>query len=161
MKKLLLSILMSVISLSTYAADGSSGCGPGWYVVKDNSLLSSALRATTNGILLPTSTLGMTFGTSNCSKHSIVKLEKERLKFATENYFEIASESAKGNGEFLSAYGELMGCSTKSLGEFSKKMQSKMKTMFVKENINPENLVKRTYMMILQDNKLTQACFQA
>lgn len=35
----------------------------------------------------------MTFGTSNCTKHSIVKKQKENLKFATENYYAIAADS--------------------------------------------------------------------
>ena len=43
-----------------------------------NSLLSSSLRATTNAILL-NGTFGMTFGTSNCSKHSIVKKEFQKI----------------------------------------------------------------------------------
>jgi len=160
MKNLILSLLVLSVSVSAFAMDGSSGCGPGWYVAKDNSLLSSSIRATTNAILIPSVTLGMTFGTSNCSKHSIVKLEKERIKFATENYFEIATDSAKGQGEFLAAYGELMGCSVESIELFSKSMQGQFKTIFSKDNIEPEGLVKETYKVILQNSKLTQACFQ-
>ena len=98
MKTLILFILATVISGTAYGADGSSGCGPGWYILKDNSLVSSALRATTNGILVPVVTLGMTFGTSNCSKHKIVKKEKESLHFVTMNYFELKA------GQYRSVY---------------------------------------------------------
>lgn len=160
MKKVIIVVLMSVLSFHTFAKDSSSGCGPGWYVAKDNSLLSSALRATTNGLLFPSVTFGMTFGTSNCSKHSIVKLEKERLKFATENYYEIAVESAKGNGEYLTAYGELMGCQSTYAQKFSDKMRENFGHIFSESEVSPEDLVKKTYLIILQDNELRKACFQ-
>ena len=58
MKKIILIVLVAMFSTQLLAADGSSGCGPGWYVTKKNSLLSSAIRATTNAILIPTVTLG-------------------------------------------------------------------------------------------------------
>lgn len=160
MKKLILFIVLLTIPLTAFSKDGSSGCGPGWYVAKDNSILSSALRITTNGILIPTVTLGMTFGTSNCTKHSIVKLEKERLKFATENYFEIAAETSKGSGKFLMAYGELMGCKSKHLVEFSRKMKRNFQKIFNDMEAKPESLIKQTYIIMLQDQSLRNACFQ-
>ena len=83
-------------SCSLFAADGSSGCGPGWYLFKENSLVSSAFRATTNGILFPSVTFGMTFGTSNCTQHKLVLKEKESLHFVTENYFEVQADMARG-----------------------------------------------------------------
>lgn len=160
MKKILLLMTILTFSLTTYAADSSSGCGPGWYILKKNSLLSSALRSTTNGFSMPTATIGMTFGTSNCTKHSIVKLEKERIKFATENYYEIAGNTSKGQGEYLMAYGELMGCSSQSLPTFAKEMQKNFQSVFPTSSVQPRELVKKTYMMLLQDKKLSQACFQ-
>lgn len=160
MNKVILLMVMIFSTTHLFAADGSSGCGPGWYVAKENSLLSSSIRATTNGILVPTVTFGMTFGTSNCQKHSIVKLEKERIKFATENYFEIAADSAKGSGQFVAAYGELMGCNPASLQKFSNQMKKHFPKIFNAEEINPENLVKQTYIMMLKNSELTQACFQ-
>ncbi len=113
--KIIITLILVAFSFTTFAKDGSSGCGPGWYVAKKNSLLSSSLRGTTNGILAPTVTFGMTFGTSNCTKHSIVKSNIEDLKFATENYYEIAADMSKGEGQFLSAYSTLIGCSENSI----------------------------------------------
>lgn len=102
----------------------------------------------------------MTFGISNCTKHSIVKLEKERVKFATENYFEIASNVASGEGDFLAAYGELMGCHGNMLDRFSNRMKKNFQKVFPSTDINPENVVKQTYIIMLQDEELTKACFQ-
>lgn len=159
MKLLLLCVGMLFLSFQSFGADGSSGCGPGWYVAKKNSLLSSSLRSTTNGLLFPSVTFGMTFGTSNCAKHSIVKNEKEDLKFATENYFEIAADSTKGNGEFLSAYAELMGCHGDAVQKFNKKVKIGFDKLFKKDSIDPTNLVKETYILILEDKELVKNCF--
>lgn len=159
MKFILICLGLLTLSFKTFAADGSSGCGPGWYIAKDNSLLSSSIRATTNGILLPTVTIGMTFGTSNCARHSIVKNEMEDLKFATENYFEIASDSSKGEGQFVTAYAELMGCHGKSIKTFKNKMKTHFSNLFNKSSINPEGLVKETYIIILKDKELLHNCF--
>lgn len=157
--KYLILILTMTLTQVAIARDGSSGCGPGWYVSQDNSLLSSSVRATTNGILAPTVTLGMTFGTSNCARHSIVKNEVEDLKFATENYFELAVDMSKGNGRFLNAYTELMGCSGESSNILKNKLQQNFSNVYLSNEINPENVVKNTYMIILQDKGLLKSCF--
>lgn len=154
-------IILGLVSQVCFAADGSSGCGPGWYVLKDNSILSSALRATTNGILIPTVTLGMTFGTSNCTKHSIVKNEVEHIKYATENLYEIAADSTRAQGPFLNTYAELMGCKGKHQKTFNQGMQRNFKKIFNDLNSKPQEVIKNTYIMILESSELRQSCFQA
>lgn len=156
MKAFILGLLLTSFS-SVFAADGSSGCGPGWYVAKENSLLSSSLRNTTNGFLFPLVTFGMTFGTSNCTKHSIVKTEEKSLYFVTQNYFEIKTDSAKGNGEFLSALGATIGCKSQDLKYFSEKMQSNYQMIFKDQASNEEVLIE-TYRVILTDPTLVQSC---
>lgn len=142
---------------SIMAADGSSGCGPGWFIAKDNSLLSSALRATTNGLLFPLVSFGMTSGTSNCTKHSIVKTEEKSLYFVTQNLYEIKTEAAKGNGEFLQALGSTIGCKAGHLEYFSEKMQSNFEVIFKAQATNEEVLLE-TYKVILTDPTLVQSC---
>ncbi|MDH4468822.1 MAG: DUF3015 family protein [Bacteriovoracaceae bacterium] len=152
-------LFLSTLSVKAYGADGSSGCGPGWYIAKDNSLLSSSVRATTNGILSPVVTIGMTVGTSNCTKHSIVKLEKEHLKFANENFYEIAAESAKGTGAFLTTFAELMGCKSDTINLFNQQMKTHFPVLFRWEGDSAKTLIFETYKMILQNPTLKQACF--
>ena len=158
MQRILLACFLTVFSFSLLAADGSSGCGPGWYVFKKNSILSSALRVTTNGILFPTVTIGMTFGTSNCSKHSLVKTERESLKFATENYFEILTEAAKGEGEFLHSYAATLGCQKDGVKTFQKEMKKNYSKLLLKDSVNPQELLKNTYIIILENKELTHSC---
>lgn len=158
MLKILLGISVSLFSFSIYAADGSSGCGPGWYVFKKNSLVSSSLRSTTNGILGPAVTLGMTFGTSNCSKHSIVQKEKESLHYVTMNYHELKSDIAKGNGEFLTSFSHTLGCPTSANASFHKNLQKNYNKLFKTSNVNPEDTLLEVYNTIFTNKELTNKC---
>ncbi len=160
MKKVSLLLIAFTLSFSVAAKDSSSGCGPGWFVFKKNSLVSSALRVTTNGILFPFVTLGMTFGTSNCSKHSIVLKEKESLKFATENYYELAADVAKGEGDFLTAFNETLGCHKDASKFLNQEMKSNYKKIF-NEKANPEQLMIQTYNLIFTKENLAKSCLQA
>jgi hypothetical protein len=161
MTKYLLICFTLFITINSYAKDGSSGCRPGWYISSKNSLLSSLIRATTNGILAPTATTGMTFGTSNSSKHSIVKREEESLKFSTENYFEMAANSAKGNGKYLAVYAQLIGCDESSVPVFKKEMKINFNKLFLKDDINPQRLLNKTLKVIFENKELQQACLTA
>lgn len=144
-------------SCSLFAADGSSGCGPGWYLFKENSLVSSAFRATTNGILFPSVTFGMTFGTSNCTQHKLVLKEKESLHFVTENYFEVQADMARGAGQYLSTLGQTLGCDASAIPYFEQKAKDHFKTLY-KSDAKPEGVLLETYKMILNDQKLLKAC---
>ena len=156
MKYLFLAALISTLSFSATARDSSSGCGPGWYVVKENSLVSSALRATTNGFFFPTTTLGMTLGTSNCTKHKIVKTEKKSLHFVSHNLYEMKSEAAQGVGSYISALGEVIGCSKSGQKQFNNSLKSNYQNVFKSDE--PQEVLKNIYQVILQDEKLVQSC---
>lgn len=155
MKSCLISIVV-LFSINTMASDGSSGCGPGWYVFKENSILSSSLRVTTNAIFFPTTTLGMTLGTSNCSKHKLVRTEKESLHFAISNFYELKAEIAKGNGEFLTAFSQVLGCKSHTQKAFNKKLKKNFEEIFKTEV--PANSLREIYRVILQDTELVNSC---
>jgi len=153
-------VVLFVLFLSKFAmaADGSSGCGPGWYILKDNSLLSSALRSTTNGFLAPVATFGMTSGTSNCTKHKIVLKEKESLHFVTHNYFELKSQVAMGSGTHISALSQTMGCSG-----VNQQMNQSLKNSYSEifdnsNNANPEKALTEIFKVILRNPELAKKC---
>ena len=150
MRFLLLAVFLvtGMTSTQALASDGSSGCGPGWYIFKETSLVSSAFRATTNGILVPVVTLGMTFGTSNCTQHKIVLKEKESLYFATQNHFELKTDIAKGGGEYLSAFATTIGCPASAQGRFNEKMRSGYSRVYPNRQVNPEQVLLETYKTI-------------
>lgn len=151
-------LALILVTSGARAADGSSGCGPGWYILKDNSLVSSALRAITNGILWPVTTIGMTVGTSNCTQHKLVLKEKESLYFATQNHFELKSDIAKGQGEYLSAFAATIGCPASTQGRFNQMMRANFSSTYPDGRINPENVLVETYKTILKDQVLTNKC---
>lgn len=160
MLKFSASVLLAILILSSqaYSADSSSGCGPGWYLFKDTSLVSSALRATTNGILFPVTTIGMTIGTSNCSQHKLVKLEMESLHFATMNYFELKGDVAKGNGQYLAAFAETMGCDSKAQPLLNMELKNNYKKLFPKGKPKPEGTLLEVYKTIFRNQTLTRQC---
>ena len=123
-----LALLVSMITFSsTFAADSSSGCGLGWAVLKKNSLVSSSLRATTNGIFL--NTVAMTFGTSGCAKHSIVQNDAKGMHFTQANYYQLMAEMAQGNGEYVSGLAQAMGCQNVE-ATFAQEMKSSYRDVF-------------------------------
>ncbi|MES2768182.1 MAG: DUF3015 family protein [Bdellovibrionota bacterium] len=160
MKKILATLAMGICLFGSqgFAADQSSGCGPGWYLFKDTSLVSSAFRATTNGILFPVTTIGMTVGTSNCSQHKLVKKEMETLHFATMNYYELKGEVAKGNGAYLSAFAETMGCNSKSQALLNSELKNNYKNLFPQGKANPEGTLLEVYKTIFRNQSLTSQC---
>ena len=162
--KLMLSLLLWSFSLalaaplSALAADGSSGCGPGWYAFKENSLVSSALRGTTNGILFPVVTIGMTVGTSNCTQHKIVKNEKRSLHFVTMNYYELKSDMAKGDGQYINALASTLGCDASVSTEMSRKLQGQFSKIYDQEQVDAERTLLNVYKAVIQDSSLARHC---
>lgn len=147
-----------LVGEQTEAADGSSGCGPGWYLFKDNSLVSSSFRSTTNSLLFPVTTIGMTVGTSNCSQHKIVKQEMETLHFATMNYYDLKADMVKGEGSHLAAFTETLGCDMKSNEMLKSELKKNYKAIFPAGTNNPESTVGEIYKTIFRNPELTRQC---
>lgn len=150
---------MFLISMSgsALAADGSSGCGPGWYILKQNSLLSSVGRHITNWLTFPISTLGMVFGTSNCAKHSLVDANKRSLHFATRSYDILRQDMARGAGRHLDAYLATFGCDALARQNLAGQMQAAFEQELYL-TIQPEALVESTASMILGSPALMSSC---
>jgi len=113
--RVLLAVGLLVFGLNNFAkaSDSSDGCGAGWYITSDTSLLATSVRGTTNGILPPT--FSMTSGTSNCAQHSIVLEEKRALHFLTANLDQVKSDIARGQGVYLDAFALTLGCGESSI----------------------------------------------
>jgi len=156
--KMLLFVGILMSAFAAQAMDGSSGCGPGWFLFKDESLVSSSLRSTTDGVLWPTVTGGMTSGTSNCSKHSIVREDKESLHFATMNYYEIKGEIARGEGPFLTSFGSTLGCSGEVRAHLNQTLKENYRQIFPSSEVSPEHAVDEIHKVIQQDQLLSQQC---
>ncbi len=135
--------MVSILSLTLIcqAEDKSSGCGLGWKVTSRNSLLSSYTRSITNS--LTSSTSGMTSGTSGCEAHSLVKNEKKDLHFAEANFHSLMVEMAKGQGEYLTGFAMVMGCSENAAQNFFKMTQKNYEHFFPAQGTSPFQLVEQ------------------
>jgi hypothetical protein len=142
---------------SSLAADGSSGCGPAWYLLTKNSIVSSFLRGVTNAILSPVVTLGMTFGTSNCSKHTLVQREKRSVHLATVGFEKLRQDIAEGDGEFLNAYAKTFNCSDSSIAVFKTSLQQNYDRIFSGES-TPADVVDRTKALMNGNAVLVYNC---
>lgn len=147
--------LFALLSLSTaFAADSSSGCGMGWQVAKDNSLVSSFTRSVVNATF--SNTIAMTLGTSGCGKHSIVYNEMKGIHFVESNKNELAIDMAKGNGEYVTGLAQVFGCqNTKAFGSM---VQNKYESVLPSENISGVELYNNVKNEIRKDSTLSQTC---
>jgi Protein of unknown function (DUF3015) len=127
---------MGFFILSTAAYANDAGCGLGSLVIQRNTKLSQSLAITTNMTLL-NAFFGITSGTSNCSANGFVFREKEAVTFAEANIQSLKVEMAKGQGENLSAFAQLLGCHQEAISAFGQMTQSKYETLFPSEKVVP------------------------
>lgn len=153
MNKIFLAFSVFMMSIGIYAADSSSGCGLGWQIFRDNSLVSSSLRATTNSITL--NTIGMTLGTSGCAKHSIVKNESKGIHFAEANMDQLMLEMAQGQGEFVAGFANVIGCQPDS---FARGVQKNYNKIFTSEETSAGEMYKNLKFIVGSDEFLARSC---
>ena len=153
----LLSLLLSAVLLapSAFAQDTSSGCGLGWAVTQRQSLLSSAIRASTNATFL--NSIAMTLGTSGCARHDLVKNEKREIHYVESNLENLAVEMAQGDGESLRGLVAVLGCAPGVYGEFSSVVQAHYSEI-VGTQTTPSSLLTNLKGQIRASASLAQGC---
>lgn len=155
MKKLILSTLFGLIAqmiflTPSYAADSSSGCGLGWQVLPQQSLVSSFTRSMINATF--SNTIAMTLGTSGCARHSIVYNEKQGIHFVEANKEVLVAEMAQGNGEYLTAMAEVFGC--QDLSSFATMVKKNYQALVPVYNISGVEL----YQNIKNNSEVMSQC---
>ena len=138
MKLVLISIVTILLSDVAFA-DSSSGCGLGWQLFRKNSLLSSTFRNTTHAFL--PNTFSMTFGTSGCAHHDIVKNEKRGIHFAENNFSELMIDIAKGEGEYLEGFAIATGYKG-DMAIYGEMMQKNFSKIYFDENTDAITMYK-------------------
>ncbi len=153
MKKLLVVLAIVGTAAVSKASDSSSGCGLGWEVFKDRSLVSSLLRSTTNAIA--SNSIAMTLGTSGCAKHSIVENKLESLHYAEANFHNLMIEMAQGQGQYVEAFAQTLGCKGAEK-EFSQEIQKSYSTVFA--NPTPANMLLSVQKEMANNASLSMNC---
>lgn len=118
MKKLLVTLAgLGIVALSAQAMASSDtdSCGLGWQVTDKKTLMATSTRGTTNAFVPPT--FGMTSGTIGCAQHGFAAVDQKAVEFVASNYEPLVIEMAKGQGEYVTALSQTMGCkNTQSFG---------------------------------------------
>lgn len=97
----------------------------------------------------------MTFGTSGCAQHSIVKNDKKSLHFMDANKHHLMSEMALGQGEHLNALSQIMGCSEES---FSAAMKENYTDIFRSDAVSARQLVNLVKAQMILQPELRKGC---
>ena len=153
MFKLIVGILVSGFAVSAFAVD--SGCGLGSLALTQNSKLSQILAVTTNSTTL-TNLFGITSGTSGCSASGFAYQEKEATIYAEANMPSLKVEMARGQGESLSAFSQVLGCS--DAGAFGQMTKSKYQTIFPSSDVDAHQMLSNVKAEIQKDASLQHAC---
>lgn len=127
MKKTLAAlIVLSVLLIPVgngFAMQNNTGCGLGAVLMENQEgLLFQVLAVTTNGIFA-NQTFGITFGTLRCDKpDTFVQLEQSEI-FIANNMDSLASDIARGYGEYLDTLAVLMEIPKDRRNDFYSRLQ--------------------------------------
>ena len=158
-KHIVLTIILTTFSLGllTQAQANDAGCGIGSLIVQKNSKLSQLFAVTLNVTTL-TEFLGITSGTSNCSANGIVFQEKEAGVFAEANLPSLKIEMARGEGESLSAFAEILGCQSSDMKAFGSMTRNHYQSIFPTPNVSTSNFVNSILNEIKKNPELKSSC---
>ncbi|MGE0528634.1 MAG: DUF3015 family protein [Bdellovibrionales bacterium] len=106
-KLVLLAVLIGLPAIS-HARDQMDGCGLGWEVTDDETMIATTTRGTTNAFVPPT--FGMTSGTLGCKQLEFASNEKEAVNYVVNNFSNLKQELAIGQGEYVEGLSEVMNC---------------------------------------------------
>ena len=107
-------------------------------------------------MLSPVVLVGMTVGSSNCTKHSIVENEKQSLYYVAQNTHDLKAEAAQASGEHLNALALVIGCDASAQTLFNYRIQNRHQEIFSQET--PEKTLTEIYTTILTNPELTHKC---
>lgn len=107
-----------------------------------------------------TSTYGtMEFSTSTGECSMIGQSAHDKKVFLAQNFEELKTDSARGGGEYLSAYATLSGCTPSTASELSKSIQQNFTLIYGKDiSKAPEAVYEAMEQMIQSDQVLASGC---
>jgi hypothetical protein len=138
-------VLVAFAVSSAFAAGQreNTGCGLGdlaWQGKAGDSTLYQSFVVTTNATFA-SQTFGITSGTSNCTQPSKFVSNERLNEFVAANMDNLAKDIARGNGETLEAFADLMQVPSEKRPEFYQKLQTSFARIFTSENVVLANVV--------------------
>jgi len=130
MKLVLTAILAAGLVSSAFAGKyGMAGCGLGSMAFGDQPGMIQLVVSSVNNVVIPQTT-AITTGTSNCTEDGVTLQKREQDYFAEANYELLKQETAQGQGENLSAFASLFGCTGSASTQFSATLQKNYSKIF-------------------------------
>jgi hypothetical protein len=122
-------------------AGGDAGCGLGSILWNGQKGMAFNLFASTTNGMLGTQTAGITFGTSGCTRGTVVALEHRLEMFIGSNADELARDMALGEGETLTMLASLMELAEADRAAFYQLTQQQFSTIFSSEDVTAADVV--------------------
>lgn len=128
MNKVVAGLLLGLVSQAALANQnfGMAGCGLGSMAMGPSG--TQVFAATTNGT--GSQGFAISSGTSNCVTADKAAQVRAQEQFFVDNLKILSKEMAQGQGEYVKAFAQTMGCSTSAQGEFAKEMQKSYGNIF-------------------------------
>lgn len=121
----------------------NTGCGLGtvlWKGKADNSTISQAFQATTNGIF-GTQTFGITTGTLECKEPSNFVKNEPLKEFVHANMDSLAKQISMGSGETLDTLAELMEIPQEKRQNFYVRLKAGFTRIFPSEGVEMSHVI--------------------
>lgn len=117
------------------ASQSNTGCGLGSLIFKgQEGLLFQVLAVTTNGTF-GNQTFGISSGTLNCSQPSKFASYERLNNYVADNMDNLASDIARGEGEYLNTLAVLMEVPEGSRDDFYSKLQNNFSHIYTSPQV--------------------------
>ncbi|NBW81239.1 DUF3015 domain-containing protein [bacterium] len=135
---------------------GMAGCGLGSMIFKNNVRSEQWLASILNDAIIPQSVV-ITTGTSNCVDVDEEQMQAEQEIFIDTNFHALRTESARGEGENLRAFADLLGCQKEGLFDtFAASSQGQHTYIF--SDSQPSSIAERYREVLKRSRALKARC---
>lgn len=138
MRKIVGALVVGFIVVSgtvCMASQSNTGCGLGSLIFKgQEGLLFQVLAVTTNGTF-GNQTFGISSGTLNCSQPSKLASYERLNNYVADNMDNLASDIARGEGEYLNTLAVLMEVPEGSRDDFYSKLQNNFSHIYTSPQV--------------------------
>ena len=144
MKRVLIcAVLVLALCGSAWAVDPkNTGCGLGSIAWEgQNGLMSQTMAATTNGTF-GNQTFGITSGTSNCEQYKSFTYNEKVDTFVAENMDNLATDIARGQGEYVNTLAILMDVPKSKNAAFRSGLQARFSDIYTSDKVSSSDVVK-------------------
>jgi hypothetical protein len=128
-------MVISGTALAATLNQKNTGCGLGTMVFEgQNGLASQTFAVTTNGTF-GNGTFGITSGTSNCDKPASFSSNQRLQEFVADNMDNLASDIARGNGEYLNTLAVLASVPEGKRADFASRLQANFSSIYTSDKV--------------------------